>query len=215
MGHRGRSIVTLFALAALAGLVTACTSSEQGTPTAAPGATGQSSSSTTPPAPPPSSPSSPTAPSTRPIPKQVDLTKVKPCALFTSAVSVLAGTAGDDDTPQEDEVTSLPDATGCFQVNDKNNVGLTIAVATSTAVDSFAQNPAYQVQQFTVQGFPAVVVVPKGVPACFGGIGMADHQMVYLRYGLANPASSPQVPQGQLCARIRPIAEQVVAQLNH
>jgi uncharacterized protein DUF3558 len=139
---------------------------------------------------------------------------VKPCTLFTTQVSAAAQTSGDGGKLLETDEDSLPGAKGCFQVNGKANVGLTIAVAPNTDVNSYSQSRPGQVQQFTAGGYPAVVIAPTGVPACFGGIGVADHQMVYLRYGLANPTSSPQVPQEELCSRLRPVAEQVVAKLT-
>ncbi|TDQ05403.1 DUF3558 family protein [Labedaea rhizosphaerae] len=214
MGLRDRPVLIMVALAALAGLVSACTSSEQGTPT-------PDTSSSAPTAP-PTSASAPTltSPPTTgsggtTIANPIDLSGVKPCSLFTSAVSAAAQTSGDGGTPQKVEVTSLPDATGCFQVNGKANVGLTIAIALSTDVNGYSKSQAGAAQQFDVKGYPVVVFPASGgLPGCLGGIGMADHQMVYLRYGLANPTASPQVPRDELCSRLRPVAEQVVAKLT-
>lgn len=215
MGLRDRPVLVVVALAAIAGLVSACTSSEPGNPTAT---TGGSSAATTP----PTSASAPTL--TMPptsgsggttIAHPIDLSGIKPCSLFTSGVSAAAQTGGDGDTPRETDVTSLPDATGCFQANGKANVGLTIAIALSTDVNGYSKTQAGAAQQFEVEGYPVVVFPASGgLPGCLGGIGTADHQMVYLRYGLANPTASPQVPRDELCSRLRPVAEQVVAKLT-
>jgi hypothetical protein len=205
MGLRGKPVIALVALA-LAGLASACTSAEPGTPAPTSG------SSSVPTVPPPGSTTS--AVPTAPVPNPVDLASVKPCSLFTSAVSTAAQTGGDGGKLLETDESSLPGAKGCFQVNGKANVGLTVAVAPNTDINSYSKSRPGQVQQFTAGGYPAIVIAPTGVPACFGGIGVADHQMVYLRYGLANPTSSPRVSQDELCSRLRPVAEQVVAKLT-
>ena len=218
MGLRDRPVLitlVMVALAAIAGLASACTSSEPGNPTAT---TGGSSASTGP-QPSASAPTLPMPPTSgaggTTIAHPIDLSGVKPCSLFTSGVSSAAQTGGDGDTPRETEVTSLPNATGCFQVNGKANVGLTIAVAPTTDVNSYSRSAAGPGQQFDVKGYPVVVFPASGgLPGCLGGIGMADHQMIYLRYGLANLNGSPQVPTTELCSRLRPVAEQVVAKLT-
>jgi len=210
MGLRDRPVLMLVALAALAGL-SACTSSEQGNPTPGP-SSAPSASATSATVPTVTMP--PTSGSGATITNPIDLSGVKPCSLFTSAVSAAAQTGGDGGKLLPADEDSLPGAKGCFQVNGKANVGLTIAVAPNTDVNSYSKARPGQTQQFTVEGYPAVVIAPSGVPACFGGIGVADHQMIYLRYGLANPTSSPQVPQAELCSRLRPVAEQVVAKLT-
>lgn len=200
MGHRGRIVVvTLFALTALA----SCTSSEQGNPTPGPG-----SLST---APPPSSASSAPPTSSSSAPSQVDLSGVNACELFNPAVSGAAETKG---TAQEVSVPRLPNASGCFQFNESKNVGLILAVSTDMDVNDFQSSMGTRPQSFTVAGFPGVVLAPPAPDSvCFGGVGMGDHQLLYLQYALANPGGSPKVPQQQLCSKLQPIAEQVVTEL--
>jgi len=205
MGHRGRIVVTLFALTALA---SACTSSEQGNPTS--GGTTESSASSVSSVPSTAPPSTlPT--STSSAPSNVDLTTVNACQLFNSGVSAAAETKG---TTQKVSVPRLPGASGCFQFNESKNVGLILAVSTDMDVNDFQSSMGTQPQSFTVAGFPGVVIAPPAPDSvCFGGVGMGDHQLLYLQYALANPGGSPKVPQQQLCAKLQPIAEQVVTEL--
>lgn len=204
MGLRDRPVLIMVALAALAGLATACTSSEQGTPTA-----GGTPTSTAPPVTGSSTPSTP--PTSGSIPNPVDLSSVNACKLFTSAVSAVAETTG---TPNKASVPRLPKASGCFQFNESKNVGLMLAVSSDINVNDFQMSMGTQPQSFTVAGYPGVVIaplVPKTV--CFAGVGMGDHQLLYLQYALANPGAQPQVSQDDLCGKLQPIAQQVVAQL--
>jgi hypothetical protein len=199
MGHRGRLIVTMFALA---GALTACTSAQQGSPTTAPGSSTTAATE----------PSSAQDPAPTPtITDPVDLQGIKPCSLFSGQVSAVADTSGDAQTIA---MPTLPDSSACFQFNDKANVGLTLAVATTTGIEDFADPQAGQVQAFSVAGYPAAVLTPStSETVCLGAVGMADDQLLYVQYALANPGGTPKVPQQQLCAKVRPIVEAVVAQI--
>lgn len=147
----------------------------------------------------------------------VDLKNVQPCKLFTAAVNAIADTDGGH-APLKAQLPSMPTAPACFDNSADSNLGLFIAVSTNIDLNSFEQSKAAgaDVQRFTVKGYPALTLGPQNVQVvCFAGVGMGDHQLLYLQYGLASPIDTPKLPQTQLCARLRPIAQQVVSQLTH
>lgn len=199
-----RSVLFVLACLALAG----CTTSRHGTGTAVvtPSRTATQS------APPASAP-----PSTPTVAHPVDLSDVQPCNLFTAAVNAIADTDGGH-APLKAQLPSMPTAPACFQNSADSNLGMFIAASTNIDLNSFEQSKAADadVRRFTVKGYSAITIGPRSVQAvCFAGVAMADHQLLYLQYGLASPISTPKLPQQQLCARLRPIAQQVVSQLTH
>ncbi|HVX43909.1 MAG TPA: DUF3558 family protein [Mycobacteriales bacterium] len=192
--------------AVLGGLAAGCTGRTEGTPVAAPSSAASSA------------PAAPSGPSTAPVPPSIahpiDLRSVRPCSLFTRVVTALAQTAGDG-PPSTTEVPRLPDAPACFQFNGDHNLGLTLAVSPNTNLAEFQTSLVGQVRHFTVNGYPAVVIVPALSAVCFAGVGVADHQLLFLQYALASPIAQPKVPQTRLCSTLRPIAERVLTALRH
>lgn len=200
--------------AAVALLAGACTDSKEGSPVAAGTQAPPESSSAPAASAPPSAPApSSSAPATRPVPHPIDLRPVRPCSLFTPAVASLAQVGGDD-PPMKTELPRMPHAPACFQFNGAHNLGLTLAVSPDNDLNGFDTSMGGAIDAFTVQGYPAVVIKPAMPAVCFAGVGMADHQLLFLQYAMANPISQPHIPQSRLCSTLRPIAQQVVSILT-
>ncbi|GAB3433255.1 DUF3558 family protein [Actinophytocola sediminis] len=209
-------IVLTSLLVGLLGVV-GCSSAERGTPVADdPPATSEqpeSPAESTEPSTPPSTPPADDAP---PVdrPKPIDLTTVDICQVL-AALPLPTFKLDGDRPPLAGESSLFPGAKDCFVNGIEHNVSLLVVAVTDQGAKDFTEFANVAAKSDTeAAGYPLTVLTPQAPANCMGVLDVHDGQLLYLSYGLGNPAGQPATPQADLCRTVPEIATAVVGALG-
>lgn len=193
-------------VAAAIGLA-ACSGTEGGSPTAqttdqteTAGATGTTTE------PSESSPTAPSSESTANRPKDLDLAGVDVCGLFKRMPIKEFGVKGPS-APVGGESTSFPGSQDCYTSGGDTNLGLLLTAVSDEGMDDYVGSVNATVTRSQAAGYPLAVLRPADTRSCFGAVDVADGQMLYINYGLADLTGKPVTPQDRLCAAVPKIAK--------
>jgi hypothetical protein len=211
-------LASLAAVLAVAGLVAAgCSTAEPGAPVAAdPPVTSESSAEPEPVTEQESTEETTSEETPPPVsrPKPIDLATIDVCAVV-AALPLREYRLDGDRPPIGGESSLFPGAKDCFAGGIRNNLSLLVVAVTGEGARSFVDSAGVAARTETVAaGYPLTVLTPRAPSSCFGVLDVHDGQMLYISYGLGNPADQPVTPQDRLCRTVPAIATAVVGALG-
>lgn len=160
-------------------------------------------------------PSAPTGVLLPPRPREIRLDGVDPCSLLTAEQRTALGLESE---PRPGTIASSAlyggDVPICTMRRFSGNATtLGIGLVTTSGIDLWTTGRLdADVSAADVHGFPAVVAVPRRFTEyCSVDVDVAQGQLVDLQF--RDGGNRPQIPQPELCARARQVADAVMASL--